>query len=191
MPKGELEIRKARRKITSFIKREVESAHADGVVVGLSGGIDSTVAAYLAVEALGNRRTLGLLMPDLRVTPEEDVSDARDVAEELCLETRHIDIAPIHRAFMKNLQSNKVAEGNLRARIRMALLYYHANATNGLVVGTGDKSESLVGYFTKWGDGGADIFPLGDLSKSEVRMMGEVLGVSRRIITKKSSPRLW
>ena len=191
MPREEVDIAKARRKIVSFIRERVEGANADGAVVGISGGIDSAVVAYLTVEAIGNRRVLGLLMPDLRVTPEEDLADARTIADELCLETKHVDIAPLHRAFMKSLAPDRVAEGNLRARIRMTLLYYMANSTNRLVVGTGDRSEASVGYFTKWGDGGVDLLPIGDLYKSEVRKMGEVLGVSRRIVTKRSSPRLW
>ncbi len=188
---GELDLAKARRKIVSFIRRKVEAAHADGVVIGISGGIDSAVAAYLSVEALGSRRVLGLLLPDMRVTPEEDLTDGRTITEELCVETRFVDIAPIHRAFMKNLEPNRLAEGNLSARIRMSVWYYYANLGNRLVVGTGDKSESLVGYFTKFGDGGVDILPIGDLYKKEVRRMGEILGIGRKIIAKRSSPRLW
>lgn len=191
MPRGELDIQAARRKIVSFIRRRARLAHVDGAVLGLSGGVDSAVTAYLTVEALGSRRVACLIMPDLRVTPESDVSDAEAIAEELSTETMVIDVAPIHRAFMKGLEANRLAEGNLRARIRMALLYYHANVANRMVVGTGDRSESLIGYFTKYGDGGVDILPIGDLYKTEVRKMGEVLGVGRRIVSKRSSPRLW
>jgi len=92
---------------------------------------------------------MGLIMPDLRVTPKQDLDDAKEVASELGMETRFIDIAPIHRTFMKNLEPDRLAEGNLRARIRMALLYYHSNRVNRLVVGTGDRSELLAGYFTE------------------------------------------
>jgi NAD+ synthase len=187
----ELDLNVTKRKIESFIERKVAESGADGVVVGVSGGIDSAVVVYLCAGALGSRRVLGLIMPDLRVTPEEDIKDAKLVADELCIESRPIDIAPIHRAFMKNLESNKLAEGNLRARIRMALLYYHANLANRLVVGTGDRSEALLGYFTKFGDGGVDLLPIGDLYKTEVRRLGEILGIKRRIIAKQSSPRLW
>ncbi len=191
MARRELDLAAAKRKIISFIKIRTERAGADGAVLGLSGGIDSAVTAYLTVEALGSRRVTALILPDSRVTPDADVSDARQVAEELCVETRMIDIAPIHRAFMRRLQQDRLAEGNLRARIRMALLYYFANSTNTLVIGTGNRSEALVGYFTKYGDGGVDILPIGDLYKTEVRRMGEILGISRRITSKRSSPRLW
>jgi NAD+ synthase len=191
LPKEELNLAEAKRKITKFIKTRVEEAKSDGAVVGISGGIDSAVTAYLTVEALGSRRVMGLIMPDLRLTPASDVQDAKMIAEELSVETKMLDIAPIHSAFMKRLGDNRVAEGNLRARIRMAFLYYFANSMNRLVVGTGDRSEEILGYFTKYGDGGVDLNPIADLYKTEVRKLGEVLGVSRRIISKGSSPRLW
>jgi len=187
----ELDIAAARKSIVSFIKSKVKECDAEGAVIGLSGGIDSAVTAYLSVEALGSRRVMGLIMPDLRATPDEDVKDARLVASELCIECKEIDIAPIHKAFAKSLDSNRLAEGNLRARIRMSLLYYHANTMDRLVMGTGDRSELLLGYFTKYGDGGVDLLPIADLYKTEVRRLAEVLGINRRIVAKRSSPRLW
>ncbi len=147
MLKAELDLATTKEKIKAFIQRKVDEAQADGVVIGISGGIDSAVTAHLCVEALGSRRVLGLIMPDRRVTPEDDISDAHTVADELSIETKTIDIATIHRSYMKNLGPDRVAEGNLRARIRMALLYYYANLSDRLVVGTGDKSEALLGYF--------------------------------------------
>jgi NAD+ synthase len=188
---SDLDLSSARRRIVSFIKRKVEESQAEGAVLGISGGIDSAVTAYLCVDALGSRRVTGLIMPDLRATPDEDVKDAKLVASELCIETKEIDVAPIHKAYMKSLEPNRLAEGNLRARIRMTLLYYHANMQNRLVVGTGDRSELLLGYFTKYGDGGVDVLPIADLYKTEVRRLGEALGINRRIVAKRSSPRLW
>lgn len=188
---NDLDLSSARRTIVSFIERKVGEGQADGVVLGLSGGIDSAVAAYLSVEALGSRRVMGLIMPDLRATPEQDVKDARLIASELCVETKEVDIAPIHKTYMKSLEPNRLSEGNLRARIRMSLLYYHANLMGRLVVGTGDKSELILGFYTKYGDGGVDLLPIADLYKTEVRRLGEALGINRRIVAKRSSPRLW
>src|ERR1700693_388958 len=119
---------------------------------------------------------MGLIMPDLRATPDEDVKDAKLVASELCIETKEIDVAPIHRAYLTSLESNRLAEANLMNR---------------LVIGTGDRSELLLGYFTKYGDGGVDVLPIADLYKTEVRRLGEALGINRRIVAKRSSPRLW
>jgi NAD+ synthase len=187
----EFDLTSAKRRIITFIKRKVEESQAEGAILGISGGIDSAVTAYLCVEALGSRRVMGLIMPDLRATPDQDVKDAKLVASELCIETKEIDVAPIHKAYVKSLESNRLAEGNLRARIRMSLLYYHANLMNRLVVGTGDRSELLLGYFTKYGDGGVDVLPIADLYKTEVRRLGEALGINRRIVAKRSSPRLW
>jgi NAD+ synthase len=178
-----------KKKITSFIKEKVEQSQTDGVVFELHGDVNSAVTAYLCIEALGTRRVTGLIMPDLRLSVDEDIADAREVADELCLETREFDIAPIHKAFMKNLEGDRLAEDNLRARIRMSLLYYHANLLNRLVTGTGDRSEFLLGYFTKHGNGGVDILPIADLYRSEVRKLGEVLGINRRLVAKKGSRR--
>src|SRR5256712_11087402 len=108
---------------------------------------------------------MGLIMPDLRVTPKQDLDDAKEVASELGMETRFIDIAPIHRTFAKNLEPDRLAEGNLRARIRVALLYYHSNRLNRLVGGMGEGSESLPSFFRKGGDGGDVIITLMYLSK--------------------------
>jgi NAD+ synthase len=179
------------RNISQFIQAAVRDAKANGVVVGLSGGIDSTVAAYLAVNALGREALLAMIMPDSRITPNEDIEDAQTVADLLRVERKFIDIAPIHKVFLERLTPNQMGEGNLRARIRMCLLYYYANLLNKLVLGTGDRSEALIGYFTKYGDGGVDFNPLIGLYKSQVRELAGYLDIPKRIIAKKSSPRLW
>ncbi len=191
MLRAALDLSEVKRKITYFIKKKVEESQTDGVLVALGGEIDSAVTAYLCVEALGSRRVTGLIMPDLRTAAEGDISDAKLVANELCLETKQFDIAPIQKSFMKSLESNKAAEEKLGARIRMSLLYYHANLLNRLVAGTADKSEILLGHFTKYGDGGADILPIGDLYKTEVRKLGEVLGINRRMVAKKRNANAW
>ncbi|RLE48814.1 MAG: NAD(+) synthetase [Candidatus Methanomethylicota archaeon] len=180
--------------VSSFIRRHVKPP-IRGAVIGLSGGLDSTVTAYLCVEALGPDRVLALILPDPEVTPKQDVDDALLVAERLGVKHTLIDISSILEAFSSSIPNfrfdAKVPVGNLRARIRMCLLYYYANLEGRLVIGTGDRSELLLGYFTKYGDGGVDILPIGGLYKTQVRRLGEYLGIPESIIKKPSSPRLW
>lgn len=176
--------------IASFIQQQVEGAGARGVVLGLSGGVDSTVAVALAAKALGPQRVWAIHMPS-RYTPPQDTADAKRVAEVLGVNFHVVDISPIYEAFLKALpEGNDVARGNLQARIRMAVLYYYANRHNLLVVGSGDRSELLLGYFTKYGDGAADLLPIGCLYKTQVREAARRLGFGD-IANKPSSPRLW
>ncbi len=179
-------------RITNFIKDFVNKSGKKGVVIGLSGGIDSTVTAYLCVKSLGDQNVIGLIMPEANVTPEEDVKDALDVAKNLNIEHHIIDIT----SYVKSIESlipdsDIVSKGNIRARIRMVILYYYANTKDYLVAGTGDKSEILLGYFTKYGDGASDFMPIADLYKTQVRALGKYLGIPEKIVLKKSSPRLW
>ena len=187
--------------ISEFISDKIYESNTSGVVIGLSGGLDSSTTAYLCAKTIISDHILGIIMPTV-TTPEEDVEDAISVAEALGIEYEliHVDdlIAPfkdlcIH-AENKNKEtsgSRELANANLKARIRMMILYYHANDLNRLVVGTGNRTELLVGYFTKYGDGGVDILPIGDLYKTEVRMLAEQLGVSKRIIDKDPTAGLW
>jgi len=182
-------------RITSFIRDSVEGAGAVGVVIGLSGGLDSSVAAALAVRALGADGVVGLILPDSEVTPMEDVEDARMLAEGLGIRYVQMDIREILRAFSRVMpfydEGMRIANGNLMARVRMTILYYYANISNRLVCGSSDKSELLIGYFTKYGDGGVDILPIADLYKTQVRELARWLGLPRRICEKPSSPRFW
>jgi NAD+ synthase len=191
----ELDNSRVEREVCSFIREEVEEAGSRGLVIGLSGGLDSSVVACLAVKALGAHRVKALIMPDHRVTPKEDLEDAWTVANELGVEAKEVDIAPMCDAIIEGhpyrAEGNVVAAGNVRARVRMVLLYYVANVMNMLVCGTGDKSEIMIGYFTKYGDGGVDILPIGDLYKTDVRRLARHLGLPDRIASKPSSPRLW
>jgi NAD+ synthase len=178
-------------KIVRFIRRKVEEAKADGVVIGLSGGVDSTTTLFLCVDALGKEKVLGVMMPS-EVNEKEDTEDAIRVCEGLGVEYRVIKIDPILEAFGKMLDlSDKCVKGNLMARIRMCILYYFANKENLLVVGTGNKSEYLQGYFTLHGDIACDLLPLGNLYKFEVRRLARELGVPEKIINKTPSPGLW
>jgi NAD+ synthase len=178
------------REILSFIREEVGNSGAKGVVLGLSGGLDSSVCAYLCARALGPKRVLGLLMPD-EATPPEDLRDAKLVARRLGLPHRLLPLSPLCRTVFPLLRGDRKAKGNVKARLRMVLLYYAANSLNLLVVGTGDRSELLMGYFTKYGDGGADLLPLGGLFKTQVRELARYLGVPEHLISKPSSPALW
>ncbi len=183
-------------RVSGFIRRRVEEAGTNGVVIGLSGGLDSSTTAYLCVRALGPSRVLCLIMPDENVTPKEDVEDAKLVANTLGVEYHLIPITKAFDALTEALdQLYKPEEyrsaGNIRARIRMILLYYAANALNRLVAGTSDKSEVMIGYFTKYGDGAADLLPMGNLYKTQVKELARFLGVPKHIVAKPSSPRLW
>lgn len=182
-------------RITSFIREKVGEAGVKGLVLGLSGGVDSSVTAYLAVRALGPEKVTALIMPDSRTTPKEDVDDALEVARRLGVRHYLVPIDSVYDSFTASIpifdREARVANGNLRARIRMAILYYFANRLGLMVCGTSDKSEILLGYYTKYGDGGVDILPMGDVYKTQVRVLGRILGVPSRIVTKPSSPRLW
>jgi len=180
------------RSLQSFIRDYVEDAKAKGAVVGVSGGVDSATVLNLLVRSLGKDHVLALILPDSSVTPEEDVKDAKALIEGLGVRYRVIDIKPIVDSFIAQLgEADKRTIGNLRARIRMSILYYHANNLGYLVAGTGDRSELLIGYFTKYGDGGVDFLPIGCLYKSQVRRLALHLGVPVKIAWKPSSPRLW
>ena len=177
--------------IQRFLKREIDQTKREKVVVGLSGGLDSSVAVCLAVRALSNKRVFSAILPDFPITPNSDVVDAADLARNLRIEYKIMDINSIKSEFLANLPRKMYAEGNLVARIRMCVLYYYSFIYNGLVLGTSDKSELLLGYYTKFGDGAADLFPLGDVYKTQVRELAQYLELPLSIRQKKSSPRLW
>ena len=178
--------------LQSFIKDYVNDAKAKGAVVGVSGGVDSATVLYLLARALGRDRVLALVLPDSSVTPREDIDDAKALIDGLGVHYHIIDIKPIVDSFVAQLgEADRRTIGNLRARIRMSILYYYANSLGYLVAGTGDRSELLIGYFTKYGDGGVDFLPIGCLYKSQVRRLALHLGVPVKIAWKPSSPRLW
>ncbi len=176
-------------RISSWIRERVEEAGAEGVVLGMSGGIDSSVAAVLAKRGLSDG-VLGLIMP-CHSDPTGE-KHARLVAAKFGIETAYVDLTPVFDHLLETLPSgNRVAVGNLKPRLRMTTLYYFANSHNYLVVGTGNKSELKVGYFTKYGDGGVDILPLGSLLKTQVRELAHELGIPEEIIVKPPSAGLW
>jgi NAD+ synthase len=177
--------------IIEFIRLEVSRAQSHGVVLGLSGGVDSSVAVSLATQALGSKRVLGLILPDKKVSDQKDIDDAVDLSKLLDIKYQIIDITEIKQKYIDLLPVEKISVGNLTARIRMTLLYYYANLYNKLVLGTSDKSEIMIGYFTKFGDGASDLLPLADVYKTQVRELGRYLNVPKTILLKKSTPSLW
>lgn len=181
--------------LESFLRSYVEASGASGVVLGLSGGTDSSVLAALAVRALRPERVVALVMPDIE-SSHQSLRDAEEVAELLGLRVLKVDITSgvefVLRSFGEDYAiAPKIAKGNVKTRLRMVLLYYLANRYNMLVLGSSDRSEWLLGYFTKWGDGAADIYPLLNLYKTQVRLLGDYLGIPERICWKPSSPDLW
>ena len=178
--------------IESFIAHHVEVSGRKGVVLGLSGGVDSALVAKLCADALGPKRVLALGLPDGKGGQDQD--DARAYAKELSIGFRALDIAPLVEPFEAALggaKADRVARGNLRARARMAVSYFVANTEARLVMGTGNKSELLTGYFSRWGDGGADFLPIGDLYKTQVWAMARHLGIPKRIVDKVPTAGLW
>ena len=179
-------------RIAVFIRRTVDEARASGAVLGLSGGIDSAVVGALCVNALGKDRVLALLMPSDH-TPRQDLEDARKLADAWGVRREETPISRIVDDVTKSTsaEGTRMAKANVQARIRMVLLYYHANSLGYLVAGTGDKSEELLGYFSKWGDGGVDFLPIAHLYKTQVRELGAYLGLPRTVVEKPASPQLW
>lgn len=177
--------------ITKFISEQVKSRKKNGVVIGLSGGLDSSVCLVLASKALGKNRIFGLIMPERGQTPQKDIDNAHDLAHKLRIKYKEIHFERAKKILLSNLPNDKLSGGNLSARLRMAFLYHYAGKSNLLVLGTSDKSELMIGYFTKFGDGGADILPLGGLYKSQVKILGKKLGLSEQITNQPSSPRFW
>lgn len=178
-----------KKKIVIWIREETKKARKKGLILGLSGGIDSAVTAILAKKAVGEN-LVSLILPC--ESSREDLEDAKLIAKRFKLKTKTIDLSETYKGLVKILpRANKISYANLKPRLRMLTLYYFANKLNYLVCGTGNKSELLCGYFTKFGDGAVDLLPLGDLLKSEVRDLAEDLGVPERIVKKTPSAGLW
>ncbi len=176
--------------IESFIVEYVEKSKASGVVVGLSGGIDSSLVVTLAANALGKENVHAIFMPETS-TPLEDFEHSRLIARKTGINYETIDISSIVHSIVGNDKLNQVALGNIKARIRMIYLYKHANIKNAIVCGTSNKTELLIGYFTKYGDGGADMMPIGDIYKTQVYKLAAFLGMPEEIINKPPTAGLW
>ena len=178
--------------IETFMSEKLRKTGARGYVVGVSGGIDSAVVLRLAAKAVGREKVLGLIMPESE-SPEEDRIDAEMLCDLEGVPSETIDITTMVEGFSscigKAVDPKDLA--NVKARCRMTVLYYFAGSQTRLVLGTSNKSEMLIGYFTKYGDGGADLEPIGDLYKTEVRQLARDIGIPERIIDKAPSAGLW
>ena len=198
---SEAELAAVREHVTSFVRAQTDAAGVDDVVIGLSGGIDSTLTAHLAVEALGRESVYGLVMPS-EVNRDENMSDAERVAAELLeIDYDVVGVEPIVDEILAltpgvdpgpyDDETLQTAVGNCRARVRAVLTYFAANRMGALVLGTGNRSEALVGYFTKYGDGAVDCHPIANLYKAQVRQLAAHVGIPEDIVEKPASAELW
>jgi NAD+ synthase len=191
----DLNLAEAENRVQRFIRDYVENTGAKGVVLGLSGGVDSCTVAALSSRAIGGDKVLGLMLPEKETHSVNDIAHSRLVAKKFHFKTEEIDITAPLKALYGSMRlydpSDKLSKGNVKARTRMIYLYYYANRLNMLVCGSSDKSETMMGYFTKWGDVAADISPIMDLYKTQVRKVAQHMGIPKEVAEKPSSPALW
>lgn len=177
--------------IKRFLTGKLLDSGLAGYVIGLSGGIDSALSCILAVEAVGKEKVLGVLMP-YRTSSEASRSDALALVNHLGIEHRTVDISPMIDAYFPTLtDAIKLRAGNKMARERMSILFDAAHETGRLVLGTGNRTEICLGYTTLFGDSACSLNPIGELYKTEVRMLAKKLGVPESIIAKAPSADLW
>jgi len=189
-----LDYNKTISKIQSWINECVKAAQVEGIVVGLSGGIDSAVTSTLCVNAIGKENVIGLGLPCLSIP--QDLDDAKMVADQLGIEFIVFDLSSVYKEFLKitlnQIESNIIAKANVKARLRMVTCYFMAQSKGRFLIGgTGNRTELGIGYFTKYGDGGVDFEPIGGLYKCEVREIARKLKVPESIINKPPSAGLW
>jgi NAD+ synthase len=187
----EIDCEQVRRKLVQFIREFCQSQGYSKVVIGLSGGLDSTVAAYLAVEALGQANCIGVFLPH-QVSQSNSLKDAQEIAAGLKIPTRQVDITSFVEAFKAGFGTiSELQLGNIMARCRMIVLHQISAEEKALVLGTSNKSEILMGYGTLYGDLACALDPLGDLYKTQVRQLAVHIGVPEKIIKKVPSADLW
>jgi NAD+ synthase len=182
-------------KITRFIRDYAERTDVEGIVLGISGGVDSAATAVLCTAAIGSDRVLALYMPEEETYNKTDHRHIALLAEKFKLQLKTIDLSEalktLYKAILDNDQEDKLSRGNLKARIRMLVWYYYANHRNLIVAACSDKSETMIGYCTKWGDAAGDIAPIMDLYKTQVQQLALHLGIPPVIARKPPTPALW
>lgn len=193
--------------ISGWLRERFEEGGAEKFVLGLSGGIDSALVCGLAARAVGNERVVGVIMPSAS-NPDDAISAAK-VAETFDVTTLTVDLSDLTNDFKNALSDatsvretliadassddnrEQLADANIKPRLRMTTVYYVANLCRGIVLGTGNKSEAMIGYYTKYGDGGVDLLPIIDLYKHEVRELARAIGVPDSVIARPPSAGLW
>lgn len=177
--------------LKSFIKIEIERSGFERAVIGVSGGVDSALSCFLTAAALGPENVLALHMP-YKTTPDEATEHARQVIELTGVQQKFIDIAAMVDPIFERLpEADRVRQGNIMARMRMILLYDQSVDFNGLVVGTSNKTEILLGYTTLYGDNACALNPLGDLYKTQIWQLARAENVPQEIVEKAPSADLW
>jgi NAD+ synthase len=191
LPDLEINTPLARQILTGFIHSEVARTGFSKAVIGLSGGIDSALSCYLAAEALGPANVLALRMP-YQTSSQESLDHAQLVIDDLGVQSLTIPITPMVQPYLdRNEGINSFRAGNIMARMRMIVLYDHSAAFNGLVIGTSNKTEILLGYSTLWGDSASALNPIGDLYKTQIRQLSKDLEVPDVIVAKPPTADLW
>lgn len=178
--------------IMDFIKSSVKKAGLDGAIVSVSGGIDSAVTLALTVKALTPEKVTAITLPERDITPQRDITDVMQHCRQLGLTCDTVDITSMLHVLSDNLPNftiqDRICTGNIKSRLRMIIGYYFANMQLKMVIGTSNKTELLTGFFTKYGDGGVDLLPLGGLYKTQIRQLGDYLKVPENIQKKPPSP---
>jgi NAD+ synthase len=182
-------------RIKRFIQTYVENSGAKGIILGMSGGIDSNTIAALSALSLGGEKVLGLMLPEKETFNPQDIQDAKTVADKFGIPTQQCDLTKALEGIYQSIpifdSADRLCKGNIKARMRTVYIYYYANKLNRLVCGSSDKSEAMMGYFTKWGDVAADISPIMDLYKTQVRKLAQHIGIPAELAAKPSTPALW
>ena len=181
----------ARKIIVRFIRDAVTKVGFEHAVIGLSGGIDSALSAFLAVEALGKANVVGVRMP-YRTSSEGSLSDAQKVIDQLGIESMTIPITPMAEPLIERFpEMSQLRKGNIMARQRMIVLYDQSLARQALVIGTSNKTEALLGYTTLYGDSAAALQPIEDLYKTQIRQLSREIGIPQSVLDKPPSADLW